>query len=555
MTTAPFALRYYQTEAVDATYRWFEENPGNPLIVLPTGTGKSVVIAEFCRQTLASWPDTKIVVVTHVRELIRQNAEEMIRLWPEAPIGINSAGLGRRDTQDPIVFAGIQSVHNKATDFFRVDLVLVDEAHLIPAKSNTMYRRFIDTLKVMNPYVKIVGLTATPYRLDSGRLDEGDERLFDGIAYEAPLLDMIEKGYLSPVVSKATATKLDVSGVGRRGGDYIAADLQRAVDKDDINRAAVAEIIERGAERKSWLIFCSGVEHAMNIAAIVRQGGISCETIFGDTPKDERDRIIAAFKAGRIRCIASMAVLTTGFNAPAVDLIAMLRPTESTGLYVQIMGRGMRLAPGKDNCLVLDFASNVARHGPVDAVNPKKPGKGETAEAPSKECPECGSIVHAAVRICPDCGHEFPAPEIKITPVAAVLPVLSTETTPAEWVTVSQVMYGAHRKLGKPTSLKVEYVSGMSIHTEWICLEHDGYAQTKAISWWMRRAPQGSPVPKTVEEALRSVQSLTEPTEIKIRRSGKYIEVVDAKLVRDLPSPVGGFRVQPAAGWPSRPAA
>ena len=339
-------LRDYQAQAIKSIWTWFETRDGNPLIELPTGTGKSLVIAGLCQQVLEQYEDSKILVVTHVRELIAQNYAELLRLWPEAPAGINSAGIGRRDTRQKIIFCGIQSVADHAHKFGKVDLILVDEAHLIPRDGATRYQKFINDLRVANPYARVIGLTATPYRLDSGRLDQGDDALFSGTAYSYPVVQAIKSGYLSPLVSKATGMKLDVAGVGTRGGDYIAGDLERAVNIDGVNRAAIKEVTEFAARdgRKSWLIFAAGVDHAQALAAIVREHSVSVATIFGDTPKAERDATIAAFKRGEITCLVSMGVLTTGFNAPAVDLIAMLRPTQSTGLYVQICGRGMRLA-------------------------------------------------------------------------------------------------------------------------------------------------------------------------------------------------------------------
>ena len=186
-------------------------------------------------------------------------------------------------------------------------------------------------------------------------LHEGDNALFTDIAYEVTVRDLIDQGYLSPLISKEPKTRLDVSGVATRGGEFVAQDLAAAVDQEAITRAAVAEVIEYGKDRKSWLVFCAGVEHARHVAEEFRRRGISCDTIFGNTPKQERNRIVAAFKRGEIRALVSMGVLTTGFNAPAVDLIALLRPTKSVGLYVQMVGRGTRLAAGKENCLVLRF--------------------------------------------------------------------------------------------------------------------------------------------------------------------------------------------------------
>jgi DNA repair protein RadD len=209
-----------------------------------------------------------------------------------------------------------------------------------------------------------------------------------------------------------------------------------------------------------------------------------------------------------------------------VDLIAMLRPTKSAGLYVQIVGRGCRLAPGKANCLILDFAGNIARHGPIDAIKPKKPGTAE-GDAPVKACPNCHSLVHAAVRQCPDCGHIFPPPKPQLEAEASHLDILSTER--AEWVPVTRVSYARHDKPGKPPSLRVDYWSGLVAHSEWVCLEHEGYARQKAASWWARRAP-GLPLPRRVEEALACADRLRCPAEIAVRPSGRFTEIVGARF-------------------------
>jgi DNA repair protein RadD len=514
-------LRPYQQAAITAIYGYFQTHTGNPLVVIPTAGGKSLVMASFIEGVLKAWPDQRILIVTHVRELIAQNHAEMIGLWPDAPAGIYSAGLGKREAQAQILFAGIQSIHRRAAEIGHTDLVLIDEAHLIPGKSSTMYRRFLDALKAINPALKVIGLTATPFRLDCGMLHEGQHALFTDIAYEAPVRELIDAGYLSSLVSKQPATRLDVSKVGTRAGDFIARDLAAAVDQDAITRAAVTEIISHGRDRKSWLAFCSGVEHARHVAEEFGRQGISCRTIFGDTPKDERDAILAAFKRGQIRALASMGVLTTGFNAPGVDLIALLRPTQSAGLYVQMVGRGTRLAPAKENCLVLDFAGNVRRHGPIDLVRPKRPGDGGGGEAPTKVCPDCDSIIALSATECPDCGYNFPAREVKIAPTAATLPVLSPKQ---QWLPVTGVSYSRHDKAGGRPSLKVTYSSGLATYSEWVCLEHQGYARQKAAEWWRKRAP-GCPVPLSVAEALTQTSRLARPSDISVRPSGRYLEI------------------------------
>ena len=514
-------LRPYQQAAITSIYGYFQKKKGNPLVVIPTAGGKSLVMAAFIEGVLKVWPEQRILIVTHVRELIAQNHAEMIGLWPEAPAGIYSAGLGKREAQARILFAGIQSIHRRAHEVGHTDLVLIDEAHLIPGDTSTMYRRFLDGLARINPALKVIGLTATPFRLDSGMLHEGKNALFTDIAYEAPVRELIDAGYLSPLVSKQPATRLDVSKVGTRAGDFIQRDLAAAVDKEAITRAAVSEIIEHGRDRRSWLAFCSGVEHARHVAEEFARQGIICRTIFGDTPREERDAIIAAFKRGEIRALASMGVLTTGFNAPAVDLIALLRPTKSAGLYVQMVGRGTRLAPGKENCLVLDFAGNVRRHGPIDLVRPRRPGEAGGGEAPTKVCPECDSIIALSATECPDCGYVFPARELKIAPTAATLPVLSPKV---QWLPVHGVSYSRHDKLGGLPSLKVTYSCGLKSYSEWVCIEHQGYARQKAAEWWRKRAP-GRPVPLTVDQAIAEAARLARPSAISVRPSGRYVEI------------------------------
>ncbi len=297
--------------------------------------------------------------------------------------------------------------------------------------------------------------------------------------------------------------------------------------------AAVNEVVRFGEDRRSWLFFCSGVAHAEHIRDAVRSREITCECIFGNTPREERDAIVADFKAGKIRALAAMNVLTTGFNAPAVDLIAMLRPPKSTGLYVQIAGRGTRLAPGKENCLVLDFAGNVARHGPIDLVTPKIKEVGGDGTAPTRACPACKTILPVAVRKCTQCGHEFPPPEVKIEATATTQAILSTRLP--KWVKVYDIAYKRHQKPGKPPSMRVEYLCGFNWHKEWVCFEHEGYARQKAEMWWRKRAPSDMPIPSSVDEALKLVDALPMPDEIAIRLDDRFVEVMGARFNRKEP--------------------
>lgn len=516
-------LRDYQEDAVEAPFRWFAAGRGNPLIVAPTGSGKSVIWAEFCRRAIERYPSTRILLVTHVKELIAQDFQALIRLWPNAPAGIYSAGLGRRQSGRQIVVAGVQSIAKRTEELGYFDLVVVDEAHLIPRKADTLYGRLFDGLRAINPELKVIGLTATPYRLDSGRLDKGEGALFEGIAYDIPIAMLVERGYLSPLISKRPGTVFDLSGIRTRMGDWVESDLANKFNTDEVTRAAVTETVALGSDRKSWLVFCISVEHALAVRDELRRHGISAETVTGKTPHVERDRLLSDYKAGRIRALTSVAVLTTGFDAPQTDLIAFLRPTQSTGLYMQMCGRGMRIADDKDNCLVLDFAGNVARHGPVDGIMmPGEKQAGESAgEAPTKTCPNCESILWIAARECPDCGFEFPEPEPKIEETATTEAVMLM-TAEDEWQIVSDVSWARHKKAGSPDSLRVEYLVGGKVVREWVCFEHSGYARQRAVQWWQRNVGPQAPVPDTITEALDMKPATSGDLESVIVRDGKY---------------------------------
>lgn len=532
-------LRPYQQASIDAVKTYWDRGGGNPLVDLATGTGKSLVIAKLTHDLLSMYPDLRVLMLVHVRELVSQNFQELLRLWPDAPAGIYSAGLGRRDAHHRITFASIQSVFKKAKALGRRDLILIDEAHLVPSDGNGMYRRLLDDLSELpDADMRVCGFTATPFRLSSGRLDEGDDRLFHDTVYSYGIAEGISDGYLSPLISKASASEVDVSNVVRRGGEFVAGSLEAAAMEHELTRAAVEETIRYGADRRSWLVFCAGVKHASQVRDAMRARGVAAEMVSGDTPNGERDRIIRDFREGRLRCLTNANVLTAGFNAPATDLVVMLRPTLSTGLYVQIVGRGTRLASGKENCLVLDFAGNVRRHGPVDAVSilPKNgKGKGDEAKAGidsvrAKACPVCESLAALNASTCKDCGHVWPR-EDKPRHEAeadASTGILTSEKVAPQMVPVVTWELRRWQKPGAPDSIRVTYLAGLNRYSEWVCPEHEGYAGRKAAEWWTRH--QGdTPFPRDTGEALDRQDELRMPSTISVRPSSsnpRYFDIV-----------------------------
>lgn len=565
-------LRDYQQRAIVMLYGWLARNAGNPCIVAPTGSGKSWIIAALCEDVLRQWPDSRILILSHVKELLSQDADKIVQAWPDAPVGLYSAGLNHRDV-DRITVAGIQSVWRRPEELGKIDLAVVDEAHLINHSDSGMYRSLLKDLKGRNPLLRVVGLTATPYRLGHGLITEGENRIFDGLIEPVTIAELVARGFLAPLRSKFPAKTLDVEGVHKRGGEYVESELQLAVDTDANNAEIVKETLARAGDRKAWLFFCTGVEHAFHMRDELRQAGIPTATVVGDTPAAERAEILENFKMGRLKALTNVDVLTTGFDYPGIDLLAMCRPTLSPGLYVQMAGRGMRVAKGKADCLVLDFAGNVAAHGPITSVAIPK-GKRAAEKKCVRKCPECDEIVALGVKVCPACGHEFPAPERKPQIMALhgrddIMGVEPSEMELRGWFWSVQ-----HSSRNGLPMLRVDYdsrdfVRSISV-SEYLCLMHGGFAEQKGfktLRYLMRCSGVADKYPDAMtlgviknEDELRELAQLMNeesrsPAKVYCVREGKYYRVVsreweEVKTDGDAAEELGpdGAGETPAAG-------
>lgn len=925
--TERLTLRDYQVECVQAHFDWFAHNKtGSPLFVMPTASGKSLVIADFIYKSLKAWPKTRVIVLSHVMELLEQDYNEFVRHWGNiigCPAGIYSAGLGRRETRCSVLFAGIQSVYNKADLLGHFDLVLVDEVHLVPRSGEGRYLTYFEALRKINPAVRICGYTATPYRLQGGYLHRGPDALFSDIAYDVKIEPLIEQGYLAPLIAKRPQNVINTAGLHTVGGDFKSDEVEAAAMEDDLVEDSIVEVIEwaKREDRHHWLIFGCGINHAELIIDELKSHGVEALAIFGHTKKDQRAQIVDRFKRGKLKALVNVGVLcldeeteiltsngwvgidemtmdhevaswspdgsiifeqpraivrrprkpgermvcvdsryqnirvtedhrmvlksksqgrgewteekardvvgericipvsghakpfilpipdeyrstskqraarihtlscvyrksgmeagrarveaaavqnrtekilnpseltldhcrligfwlgdgtlakvngsagyrrcilaqsfrypkivqwvddllarlemphsrhektskqpntqdhvawtisrgtggrsqareggwrtiepyldkggsnllwglddqqfeellrgfwmadglhgdgsapsirsgrhcsvrgtlksfyellqaigaargwrfsinkvnrirpknhsqqwsmtwckiekkelvnsllqfeegwrkervwcvtsvtsfivtrrrgkvailgnTTGFNAPCCDMMVVFRPTKSTSLYVQIMGRGMRTHPGKESCLVLDFGTNVERHGPINNVRPRDVGEGPP---PTKTCPECGSIILAGLGMCPDCGYLFEMKPKKIVHEikASELSPIDMELYKPKRMTVSSIHFRKHNKPGKPVSMRVDYMCGMRTFAEWICFEHGGHATRQALKWW-RKNHGVLPAPVTVDEAILRKNEIRQPTAIMVRTDGKYDRIV-----------------------------
>ena len=568
-------LRDYQSAAKAALYDYLRQKDGNPCVVIPTAGGKSICIASVAADAVNLWHG-RVLILAHVKELVDQNSKELKGLCPDLSVGVYSAGLDRRDTKEPVIVAGIQSIYNKIDHFEPFDLVMVDEVHMVPPDGEGRYQTFLNAAKAKNPNIRMVGWTATPFRTQGGIICR-PENLFNEVCYEANVKDLIDAGWLSKITAKAGTANADLEHLHIRAGEFVAEEVEKAMGEDRLVASACREIVEKTKDRKACLIFCTSVEHCNKVAKLIAAySGEECAVVTGDTPSEKRDEIIRRLKGEEIevdlfggklpplKYCCNVSVMTTGTNIRRLDTIALLRPTASAGLFIQMVGRGFRLSPetGKTECLVLDYGKNVERFGPIDAIRVGERGAGNGERGPLvKMCPQCRTLVPLSVMLCKECGFEFPRSERERrtheahADNAAILSGEVTVETHDVTDTLFQVWTKRDAPESAPQTVRVTYrceaapgalYDAYSCNfSEWVCPEHNGYARAKFEKWWTARAASDFPMPDKAADVceadfmgmLRTVKRIT------VRRvAGKqYPEIVGYEF-GDFPenSPVNG---------------
>lgn len=529
-------LRDYQVAAVKSVYDYYSAgSEGNPLLVLPTASGKSVISAELMRSAFKVDSNQRMMLVTDVKELVEQNYQKLRALWHNAPAGIFSAGAGRRDTRNPIIFAGIQSVYNKAHLFGHRDLIIIDECHRISMKSEGRYGEFVSRMKEINPYVKFIGMTATPFRTKGGHLLNGN--LFNDICFEISIRQLIANKYLCPVYTQAPdSMQVSMEGVQTIGREFNQRQMQQKYMDGDITAKAIADVLKRGENqgRKSFLFFCAGVEHAQYTHEILQSLGLKGATVCDKTPMDERERAINHLREGRFSYLTNNAVLTTGTDIPRIDCVVFLRSTKSRGLYVQCVGRGMRLHEEKEYCLLLDYGGNVDRFGPIDMqpegvknINASQ----HESKTPFRKCtkdhvdrtkweqPPCGGISHAKATHCNVCGAPFVGKE-KHGVIASSGEVITPEIKPFD-LEIKKVTFNHHikRDSGNET-MRIDYYTPLTTKvSEWFSLRRAHYF----LEPWLGYKPNCTSITELI--ALCESNART-PKMITCKENGKYLQVV-----------------------------
>lgn len=532
-------LRDYQQRASDSAVRFvYESKHKNGLVLMPTGTGKSLVIADIVNKIKTYYPPARILMVTHVKELVEQNYEKAASLTP-FDIGLWSAGLRKKEYHADIVFAGIDTVARNPQLLGTRHIMIIDEAHRVSHRPNTNYRNVTDALYKFNPEMRSVGLTATGYRMGQGMLTDAWWNIKQQSYYKAYWQSIIEdmtsmnefnwffdQGYLKRIIPKPTTAEIDVSGMRISGEEYVQKDVEAQVNNANKIRAIVDELCEHGFDRRSWMVFSAGNYNGKLLTDEIARRGVPVALVTDDTPSAERASIIAKFKRYELRCIVNNGILTTGFDHNGVDLIGVVRVTNSTPLWVQILGRGTRpvyangfdletqegrlgaiFASGVYNCLVLDFAGNAKRLGAINApvipVPPEMRKRKIAGGAPVKICGSCGVYNPTMVSLCENCGSEFLMTE-SITTVASTAQLIVSEHVPdIRKLMVTSVKFNIHTTLlpsgSEVSSVYARYNFGRDGHFD-ERLYFAGEGSTSATKKWWQMFGNGAPLPNSNKE-------------------------------------------------------
>lgn len=533
--------RYYQKDAIDALDNHVITKTTNPCVVIPTGGGKSALIAWIIQRWHMEYPHFRCAVIAHRKELVKQNSEEFAELYPGCQFGVFCAGMRRKDCGEQITFASIDSIFRKAGNFPPLDAIIIDEAHRIPFKGEGKYLSFIRDAKRFNPRLLAAGFTATPYRMFGGNIC-GENYVLNEICYEINIRTLINDGYLLKLRSKVSRDEFDKTRLKKgSNGDYTSKSMSEVMNQSAVVESAVEEAVHilHAEGRRATVFFCVDVDHCNAVCAELAKWGLKAASVTNKTPQEIREKVADAFKEGSLDAVCNVNVYTEGFNAKRVDSVVLLRPTLSKGLYVQMVGRGSRLFPGLVDCLILDFAGCIDEHGPVDLAAGEDPA--------IAVCGECNEVFERPIGKCPACGWEIPKKSVERSDVAAEpvrllhdtapsdSPVLSTDTFTKK---VDSVKVSVHRKTGKPNSMMVQYQSGFATYREWICPDHGGKPQADALHWLAlrgvdfiippeKRAMYGNSVVNFALSDMFLTQKIKDFTRtITVRKDGKYWKII-----------------------------
>lgn len=527
--SASITLRYYQKEAYEAYDKYLKENKkGNGVIDLPTAAGKGYLLAYQIKQYTGKL-NARVMVVTHSQKLVKQNYDKSIILWPEGKklFGINSEGLGRRETDKQVLFCGIQSVYKLAKKIGKVNFLIIDEAQRVNLETSVQYKRFIKDMLEVNPDMRVCGLSATPWRMGSGLIyGPSSDLLFDDLVYKANTKELIAQGYLAKPITPSILeeNRVDTTGVRIQNSDYVDADLEKRVNVHPLIKSQMDEVLKNTPGLKSIAVFAVSINHAENIAKELRRRGESVAVIHSKSEEDD-DKLITAFERQEIRFLISVNMFVEGFDCPNIQAIVDIKPTRSVGRYVQMYGRGFRLCPaiGKKSFFVFDFAGNVAEHGPVDQVLPPA-GKGEKQPSTrkNKQCERCGMPSKPTAKVCSYCGWPFPKYVSQAEENTSAHFGRYSIISEPYWINVDNLRCFPHKK--KQVITAHYYCDNQKKFTKEIQFDEEGMK-------WLRLHLDGQlpfDVSNFFKGGYRSIMKT--PTQIFVDEAGEFSKILDYKF-------------------------
>jgi len=530
---------YYQPDAVQSCIRYISQGGGNPIVEMPTGSGKSRTMALLAKLMREMW-GARALIVAHRDKLVKQNAAAIRDLIGAEHVGIYAAKMLKRDKHHDVIVAMRDSVYSRMHEIGRFDVVLIDECHIQGGMINAIVKHVLQ----QNPDARIVGFSATPYVGPRAEpLTMLENAVFSSIVYSIPVRELIDGGYLvAPIPGESTAS-IDMTGVTLVAGEFHAGESERRSDTDEINAACATDVVNALASgRRAAMVFGVSVKHCARIAAQLRARGMQCEIIDGKTPEHTRERIFAAVESGALRVLISCGVLTTGIDLPIVDVVAEVFATNIPSKHVQVVGRGMRTYKHgvKENCIVFDYGKNTERLGPIDNIKRR-----EKRDPIRKECMHCHAANHASAKMCRECGAPFPIIETeatdddeRMTRIASTAPIVQdlSETVvidgksvkTSRWV-VDAMTFSEH--MAATSCLRVDFWGTLHggkgartlIASEFLAIESSKAAN--AVSKFCRAHKWQTP--HTMRDALARTHEIKRPLSIATIVDGKYRKIVD----------------------------
>lgn len=560
------ALRPYQNEALQAVLTAIRTRK-NILLQAPTGAGKTVLFSALLETLRVQYPKMRMMVLAHRETLVRQAQDKFLRSWPEAAeqVGIVCASVSKdSDMSKPVLIGSVQTLARRLEELPDVHLLVVDEAHhLAPCNMQSQYTTVINHMRELVPTMRLLGVTATPYRLGHGyifgdKCKDPKKNWFDELTYAVEVAVLQGQGYLCPLVAKGIERpRLDDVSISSTG-DFNMGELGEEMGKDVHLESAVKAWEEHASDRRHTVIFAVTIEHALLLRAVFEHHGHACTIVHSKLPHDENMANLAAFNEGRVPFIVNVGVLTEGWDCPAADCIVLCRPTKSAALYVQMVGRGLRPAEGKEDCLLLDLSGNWQEHGSPTRprVRWKSGSKEFVGQAPEEfPCPKCTTLLPKGTKICPvcgevlgdancfNCGMAVSSRDIKCPSCGQYLKRVRDERV--QLIDLPDESKPASGTLVGMPSVNFEFVSKKGNHMVRLCMSVVLDGQTLPVNvttyfdfdgdgseFGRRRARQdwialggSSPAPSSIAEAEGRWAELTIPTRCRVKNSNGYWNV------------------------------